>query len=465
MIRTGAKAATLTRRGRIKASGTAPAPGGDSNITPSLTVSHTSGPAPLGVHFDAIASSSTRLSDNFRQAVYTFDYGDSGAGTWGYGNPTNNSKNVDVGGPLGFHVYETPGTYTVTLSVADGTGTNTTTATITVTDPDTVYSGANTICVNDSGTSDGLGPAGATYQSSMPNAATANGKRILMRRGQSTVRALPNMTGTQGAYFGAYGSGSKPVVSGGLMQHDGTNRVVLMDLQTNSSTSFNMNCSNALLVRCESAQTSNSVSFIPGSTNAAGAYEFNHIFFYECAATGPNPAVANPDYGFLGGCRRAVIAGCRVDQVRYHDIRHSPLWKAYIRHNEFTGRLSSSFYDTVKIHAGSTTAYTEGVSSNAGTYESRYIVFSENAVGNTTSPVNYGVSFSPQNTSTNEQVSDVICENNGIYASNTLDVAIYAVRVTTLTNSRLNGGSVVVGTSANTGAGGVTNGPNYTSRS
>lgn len=140
---------------------------------------------------------------------YLYYVHDAGSAT--YGSVTTGlshlarSKNYDTAvAPLGYHVFETPGTYTVTMTVRAGEGlADTTTVEITVTNPDTVYSGTNTICV--SAVADYTdAPAGATTQTTVPAAADLPNKRILFRRGESFT--LPKFdNGTQNTQFGVFG--------------------------------------------------------------------------------------------------------------------------------------------------------------------------------------------------------------------------------------------------------------------
>ncbi len=218
-------------------------------VTPSLIASRTSGPAPLAVHFDAVGTTSTNVLDPFRQCLYTFDYGDPASGTWAHGNPSYNSKNSDVGGPLGAHVFETPGTYVVTVTVNDGVGSSSTTVTITVNDPDTFFAGADTICVNDSGTNDGLGPSGCVYASAAPTGAAAVGKRILFRRGQTTVRDTGSMVSNQWTHYGAYGTGSKPIIQPRSFSTDSVAGTVFRDVRFNAG--IQIYSSEFLFLRCD----------------------------------------------------------------------------------------------------------------------------------------------------------------------------------------------------------------------
>ncbi|MCP4176855.1 MAG: PKD domain-containing protein, partial [bacterium] len=128
------------------------------------TASSTIGTAPFAVFFDAVDGSSGVLQPEsingrkeYADLFYYWDFGDPGKGNW---PESNKSKNHDIG-YVASHVYEDPGTYTVTLTVKNMSGsTYTYTQEITVQDPDIVFSGENTICISSTGSFEGA-PAGA----------------------------------------------------------------------------------------------------------------------------------------------------------------------------------------------------------------------------------------------------------------------------------------------------------------
>src|SRR3972149_6052856 len=127
-------------------------------VTASVVPSRTSGVAPLSVFFDATTTTSDATTRPFHDLDYAWDFGDPSAGAWALdGLPKNQAK----GGVAG-HVFETPGTYTVTLTVRNALGeTDTQRVSITVQDPEVVFAGANTVCFSVSGNFTG-GPTGAT---------------------------------------------------------------------------------------------------------------------------------------------------------------------------------------------------------------------------------------------------------------------------------------------------------------
>lgn len=152
-------AQTILRRGSNEAS---------SPITPSLVASVDSCIAPCSIFFDATATTAASLvTYPFHQLHYTINYGDPSSGNYGASNGVGNfSRNVTYG-PLGAHVFETPGPYTVTLTVRGptdqlGTWTSTTTTVpITIIDPAVAFPSSGTKCFSTSGNFTGC-PAGAS---------------------------------------------------------------------------------------------------------------------------------------------------------------------------------------------------------------------------------------------------------------------------------------------------------------
>lgn len=105
-------------------------------VTPVLVAARTSGIAPLHVAFHSKDTTSTVQTDAYRAIFYEWDFGDVTAPTWAYGARGNQSSNTEYG-PVVSHVFETPGTFTVTLTAYDGTSMVDKTVEITVADPNT----------------------------------------------------------------------------------------------------------------------------------------------------------------------------------------------------------------------------------------------------------------------------------------------------------------------------------------
>ena len=184
-------------------------------ISQSAVPSRISGVAPLYVNIDATGTTSTLSTNAAHELYFATDFGDPSAGTWtnGVQSAGLTSKNLGIG-PVTGHVYETPGTYTVTTVITDGVNTEERTNTITVTDPNTVYAGTNTICISHSGNFTGA-PSGATQITAGStdmyaawNTHKASNKRILFCKADSwTASATVSLDGYTGVFFGGYGTG------------------------------------------------------------------------------------------------------------------------------------------------------------------------------------------------------------------------------------------------------------------
>src|SRR5262249_49734254 len=129
----------------------------------SFTASRASGVAPLAVFFDASASACdgcAGIDNAWHDLSFTWDFADPGAGKWAV---SGHKKSIDIG-PSAAHVFETPGKYTVKLTVTDPLSGQTAeiTQSIEALDPDGAFPGDKTFCyrATDSGDFSGC-PAGA----------------------------------------------------------------------------------------------------------------------------------------------------------------------------------------------------------------------------------------------------------------------------------------------------------------
>lgn len=173
-------------------------------------------PAPCAVEVMSYDTTDTRNVREFHSLLYHWDYGDPTSGTWDRPWQSGLSKDEDYG-PVAGHVYEDPGTYTITLTVRNSAGDQgVDTAVVTVVDPDLHWAGSDTLCVaNESGTpvagSDGCPSGALTVRSSDFNSAVQNadGKRTLFRCGDSfsgesgTLAVNPALA--NGSRIGTYG--------------------------------------------------------------------------------------------------------------------------------------------------------------------------------------------------------------------------------------------------------------------
>jgi PKD repeat protein len=176
--------------------------------------------APCAVFFDASGTTDADTATPFHELQYSWNFGDENAGNYTYGANANRPKN-SASGPMASHVYETAGTYTVTLQVSDGTNIVSRTGTVTVTAADTTWAGTATVCASNSGSPDWAGcPAGAikiansTNFSSLCSTYSTATRRILLQRGGTwrvPTQCSIETAGTTGM-IGAFGSGAKPKI-------------------------------------------------------------------------------------------------------------------------------------------------------------------------------------------------------------------------------------------------------------
>lgn len=195
---------------------------------PMTTAHRTTGVAPLAVFFDAVndvartspkytyawASGVTQPAD-MEGAYWSWNFGDPGSGSW---TTTGLPRNTATGFTAA-HVYETPGTYTATLTVTDVDGTSRTyTQTITVTNPDTVFQTTTRyVAAPASGGSDAnpgsLAAPYATIARAIADVQAGTAKRVLLRRGDTFAASQVYLITAAGpGLVGAYGSGAKPIL-------------------------------------------------------------------------------------------------------------------------------------------------------------------------------------------------------------------------------------------------------------
>lgn len=180
----------------------------------SAVPSRITGVAPLAIFLDCTATAGVDM----HTGLFFHCFGDDSSQTWDYGSNTSRSKNFATG-IVAAHVYETPGTYTITTVVSNNLGeTDEVTNTITVIDSNVQWSTTKTICVSASGDFTGA-PAGSILVTNS-NAATAvsanigsGNVRILFKRGETFTAATSCILNQPGpGMIGSFGSGAKPII-------------------------------------------------------------------------------------------------------------------------------------------------------------------------------------------------------------------------------------------------------------
>lgn len=410
------------------------------------TCSRTSGVAPLSVHFDAEVAASTATVRHFHDYEYRWDFGDTGAGTWG---TTGKSKNTAKGG-VATHVYETAGTYSAALLVVDidGYTIEEESFEITVSDPDTVYAGTLTICVSDATSNDFTGaPSGSTHiatddLTTIDQLATA-GYRILFRRGStwtSSGLTFPNNAGP--VTLGAYGSGDRPQITmtgGSFCAMDSKQNWRIMDLSFvyGGGSVFGgiLSMQRILLLRIKTDGFDVGIGWSHWNDNSSIVIDQMVLVDCEC--------INNISYAFYGGAERIAIMGSTfADCDITHVLRCWQAYKGVIQHNRMSGASLTGSLNrhAMKLHGPGDTEFgplTPGTSQLR--YRTSFAMVSDNVFGSSGA---WPVMISPQDAGADEVMFDIIFERNRFsrqFGTQTEYLTIIAVHVaadyTTLRNN------------------------------
>ncbi len=181
-----------------------------------LSASRTRGVAPLAVFFDTRGTRAEGTTRPFHDLSYCWSFGDPTARPFA---TTARSSN-DAKGPVAGHVFETPGTHHVTLTVRDPQGrTAALGVDIVVDDPNEIFAGARTVCLSDTedfrGCPEGASHVKGTNLGESLGPEVQPGRRLLLRRGgrfAGSLRVNVHGPGTIAA-FGAE-TAPKPRIEG-----------------------------------------------------------------------------------------------------------------------------------------------------------------------------------------------------------------------------------------------------------
>ncbi len=446
-------------------------------IVLSLVPARTSGVAPLAVFFDASGTTDIGVTTRpFHDLEYTWSFGDPSSGTWASGAQPGVSSKNSATGPVTAHVFETPGTYTVSLTAFDGANSVTTTTTITVQDPDAVFAGSNTICFSTSGNFTGC-PAGATQTTSsdfvtaIANQTTK--KRLLFRRGETFTAASPAaITVTGPGLVGAYGAGAAPIVqmtgSTGILtlsSRDTPNisdwRIMDLDFDGlhKTSNSGGIRCdggiNQVLIFNMNIHDIYNGLGFNyfildAHNNNHPGHTIFDQIAIVDSTIT-PNTGdgtTGSTSWRIYAAAQRLAILGntlgnvANTDAMGSHTIRTPYIGKGVISNNVIArpGALNNGTI-AIKMHAPSwcdassavgecltldttpalpsysyhTTTHPIGVFAATSGYTEQVVVSDNQIIGGSGPSL---VVLGPQNTHNDERVRDVIVERNWFKAGN-----------------------------------------------
>jgi len=390
--------------------------------------SRTTGVAPLYVNFatDYVGTLGDRA---FHDYAFSWSFGDPGSGSWG----TNGKPKNAAQGPVAAHVFETPGTYTVALSVRDAHGAVASgQAQIVVSDPEVVYAGTKTTCVSTSGTFDGA-PAGArqvttTDLRTITSYATA-GSRILLRRGDSwtTSGGLDWPENGGPVTLGAFGPGTNPdslgifanapritVTSGGFMTMDFKQDWRIMDLSlvdpTRALGTFGgaMELQRQLYLRLKIEGFDTALGWSHWNTRALMPIDEMAIVSCDLSNGG--------DHALYVGSERLAILGCRArDAHSSHVVR---VWQAYrgvIAHNEISGSSldTTTGRHALKFHGPKESELSPADANGHLRVRSSCSVVSDNVFG---SSGPWPINLAPQDGGSDERLSHIVFERNRYFA-------------------------------------------------
>lgn len=407
-----------------------------------MTTAHrTGGVAPLAVFFDAIDDVTTSgaaptfawSSGVFQPAdregaMYAWDFGDPGAGTW---STTGLSRNAATGFTAA-HVFEAPGTYVVRLTLADAGGAVRSYAqTITVADPATVFA-STTRYVAGHGSDGNPGTQAAPYATlgkAMADVASGAAKRVLLRRGDTfTAPTAYAITSPGPGLIGAYGSGDRPVLN---VTYTGELSVFsprgagadwrVMDLELRGPGTDHPTGSvgppaetaatDVLALRLKLTADTWGVSlgwgdWWPG--NPAGYQLSDGMFVVECEA--PNAG----SYAYYVGARRlALLGNVGSDSQRTHVARMWLGHKAVVSNNHFL-RCQAQRHE-LKIHGAPAD----------GRPDTRWITITDNRF-DASAVSQWSLAIGPQDNASDEAISHVLIERNrfssGAASANSIEV-------------------------------------------
>lgn len=387
-----------------------------------VSVSRNSGVAPLSVHFSVEVDESTLNYRPFHNYDYSWDFGDPGSGSW---STTGKSKNR-AKGPIAAHVYEKPGTYTVDMKVKniDGVTVASETVSIFVDDPDLVYDDTKTTCISTDGDFTGalVGCRKVTTSnlSDIIQYAEA-GNRILFKRGaQWTLNSGLDWPDNGGPVtIGAFGSGENPKI--------------VLDAQPFLDISEKQNWRLINLTFEDSSKSNDVVNglsdmqdllfmniTVNGGSDPIGWSHYNdsspktiqNISIVDCNISNFN------ENGIYAGAEKIALLGNEVsNSSTTHVVRVWQAYKSVISHNFFSGSSLSNNKGrhSLKLHGPKESELDSPGQPTSRTikleHRTKFVVISDNVFG---SSGPWPVAIAPQDSGSDERLSDIIFERNRI---------------------------------------------------
>jgi PKD repeat protein len=384
-------------------------------MTAMTTANRTSGVAPLLVFFDAVDvvasgsgvpqsspespwlwSSGVYQPSDYEGILYEWNFGDSNSGTW---TPTGLSRNTATGYTAA-HVFETAGTYTVSLTVTDTGGTvysYSQSITVSAISGTTYYVASNGSDANN-GTSTNTPFLTVEHGLTM---AAAN-RSILLRRGDTFNEGPLVASGTGPLIIGAYGAGNRPIINSSASGDPGTPefpvrltgtdwRVMDVEIQGTGWCALQAEGSPGLYLRC--FVNSNGIVVGIGGSTGNQSTPLDGVGFVECEVDSSNL------YGGYLEARRGVVMGNNIHDISgSHVLRVPQMHHGVISNNRLW--WTDAARHSLKLHSR---AVDDGFLG-----WTQFVVISDNIVYGNQEPVH----FSPQDTGADEIVSHVVYERN-----------------------------------------------------
>jgi hypothetical protein len=189
-------------------------------ITATLSASRTSGTAPMGNIFYAETNSpAARVEIPYHDIENVWSFDDPGNFDALGNSPLWGSDRDIAYGPRATHVHSSPDTYAVTCTSHDGENpARTEVIDITVNDPNTVFAGADTAVVSQSGDFSSAPLNAAQFTSVAAARSHLSGRaraRLLLRAGESFGAIDISESGGSGRkyYVGRFGPGNRPILN------------------------------------------------------------------------------------------------------------------------------------------------------------------------------------------------------------------------------------------------------------
>lgn len=394
--------------------GATPAAGGEGEpaALPMTAASRVAGVAPLAVFFDAVDTQPEGPASPFawrsgvaqpadpEGAEYAWDFGDTGAGVW----PTTGLSRNTATGYTTAHVYERPGTYTVTLTVVDVSGARRSYRERITVSP---FSGKTYyVAAGGSDRNAGTSPEApfATFDRGFAAVNGGPNRRLLLRRGDAFTTAGVAITAPGPGIIGAYGEGSRPLlhvtgVDGGIIVRAPDWRVMDLELvgpgagvDQGAAIGYSnvVQTVNALALRVRSTRFR--VGLGNGDWKPIYSTPHDGNAWVECEATAEQSGGM-----YVGGRRLAILGNDLHDMSATHALRVWQAHKAVIAHNRLWNPGGTRH--ALKLH---------GPAHGDGRPETRWVTVADNRVRGRV----WSMAVGPQDAENDERVSHVVVERN-----------------------------------------------------